>query len=98
VATTVPHCIEQRAPSAAQVEHASTGSETDLLSDIVVLALLGLLQCQREVPVVLRAAEVGELAQTESKHAVDQRIGELEILAGGHERSLSRRDELVPFE
>ena len=39
---------------------------------------------QREVAVVLRSAEVRQLAQAEPEDPVDQRIGELEVLAVGH--------------
>src|SRR5450755_1875801 len=49
-----------------------------------MLAPLGLLEAQGEVAVVLGAAEVRELSQTEPEDAIDQRIGELEILAVSH--------------
>ncbi len=42
---------------------------------------------QREVAVVLGAAEVGQLAQAEAKDPVDQRVGELEVVAGRPWRS-----------
>ena len=49
-----------------------------------MLATLGLLEAQGEIPVVLGAAEVRELSQTEPEDAIDQRIGELEIRAVSH--------------
>ena len=75
---------EQRAPAAAEVEHAPAGPDPDLLGDVLVLAPLRLLERQREVAVVLRAAEVGQLAEAEPEDPVDQRVGELEVLAVGH--------------
>ena len=76
--------IEQRAPAAAEVEHPPARPDPDLLGDVLVLAPLSLLEAQREVAVVLRPAEVGQLSETEPEDAVDQRIGELEVLALGH--------------
>ena len=52
--------------------------------DVLVLAPLRLLEGEGEVAVVLGAAEVGQLAQAEPEDPVDQRVGELEILAVGH--------------
>jgi hypothetical protein len=46
-----------------------------------MLAPLGLLEAQREVTVVLGAAEVREFPQTEPEDAIDQRIRELQIRA-----------------
>src|SRR3954451_6291954 len=83
-AALLPHEVEQRAPAAAEVEYAATGFDADLLRHVLVLAALRLLEGLREVAVVLRAAEVGELAEAEPEDAVDQRVGELEVLALGH--------------
>ena len=80
--------VEQRAPSAAQVEHAPARADPDLLGHVLVLAPLSLLQGQREVAVVLGAAEVGQLPQAEPEDAVDQRVGELEVVAVGHRGQL----------
>ena len=76
--------VEQRSPSAAQVEHAPARCDPELLDDELVLARLRLFEGQREVTVVLGAAEVGHLTEAESEHPVDQRIGELEVVAISH--------------
>ena len=76
--------VEQRAPAAAQVEHAPPGPDPDLLGHVLVLAPLGLLEAEREVAVVLGSAEVGQLSQAEPEDAIDQRVGELEVVAVGH--------------
>ena len=76
--------VEQRAPAAAEVEHAPARSDPDLLGHVLVLAPLGLLEAQREVAVVLGSAEVRELSQAEPEDAIDQRVGELEVVAVGH--------------
>jgi len=47
-------------PSRSQIEYASP-ERMSICGDVVVLAPLGLLQAQREVTVVLGAAEVREL-------------------------------------
>src|SRR6476646_7101302 len=49
-----------------------------------MLTTLGLLEAQGEIAVVLGAAEVRKLSQTEPKDAIDKRIGELEIRAFSH--------------
>jgi len=77
--------VEQRTPPAAEVEHAPAGLEPDLLRHVLVLAPLGLLEGQREVTVVLRSAEVGELAQADPDDLVGQRVAEFEVLALGHD-------------
>ena len=77
--------VQQSAPAAAEVEHPSTGLDADLLGDVVVLAPLRLLEGEREVPVVLRAAEVRQLAQTQTDHTIRQRVGEVEILPLSHD-------------
>src|SRR5262249_18432243 len=76
--------VEHRSPPATQVEDAPARTDPDLLGDEVVLAGLGLLEAEREVPVVLGAAEVGQLSQAESEQSVDQRVGELEVIAVSH--------------
>ena len=76
--------VEHRPPPAPEVEHRPIGPDPDLLGDVGVLAALGLLEGQREVAVELRAAEVGELAEAEPEDPIDQRVGEVEILAIGH--------------
>ena len=65
--------VEQRAPAAAQVEQAPPGSDPDLLGHVLVLAPLGVFEAQREVTVVLGAAEVRELSQAVPEDAIDQR-------------------------
>ena len=65
---------------------------------ILVLAPLRLLEAQREVAVVLGAAEVRELAQAEPEDAIDQRIGELEILAVSHSLNAAGSPFSVPGE
>ena len=77
--------VEQRPPAAAEVEHAAAAVDPDLLGDVLVLAPLRLLERQREVAVVLGAAEVGELAEAEPEDPVDQRVGELEVALRCHE-------------
>jgi Glutamine synthetase, catalytic domain len=47
-----------------------------------VLAPLGLLEAEREVTVVLGSAEVRKLAQAQPEDAIDQRIREIEVVAG----------------
>ena len=78
------HEVEQRAPAAAEVEHPPPGPDPDLLGDVLVLAPLRLLEADREVAVVLRAAEVRELAEAEPEDAVGQRVGEVELRPIGH--------------
>ena len=75
---------QERAPAAAEVEHAAARLDADLLGHVLVLAALGLLEAHREVAVVLRAAEVGQLSEADPEDAVDQRVGEVEVLAVGH--------------
>ena len=76
--------VQQRPPAAAEVEQPPSRSDPDLLRDVVVLAALRLLERQREIAVVLGAAEVGELAQAEPEDPVDRRVGELDVSATGH--------------
>src|ERR671911_2808784 len=83
-AAPTPDEVQERAPPAAQVEHAPARSDPDLLGDVLVLAPLSLLEAQGKVTVVLRSAEVRELSQAEPEDPIDQRIGELEVLAVGH--------------
>ena len=83
-ATSVSDEIQQRPPPAAEIEHPATRSDADLLGHILVLAPLGLLEAQGEITVVLGAAEVRELSQTEPEDAIDQRIGELDIRPVSH--------------
>src|SRR5205823_13842276 len=82
--TPVADVIEEPAPPTPEVEHAPSGLDPDLLSDVLVLAPLGLLEGQGEIPVVLGPAEVGKLAQTESDDSVGQRIAEIDVFALGH--------------
>ena len=76
--------FKQRPPPAAEIEHPATRPDAYLLGHILMLAPLGLLEAQREITVVLGAAEVRELSQTEPEDAIDQRIRELEIRAVSH--------------
>ena len=64
--------------------------EPELLGHVLVLAPLRLIQGQREVAVVLRAAEVSELSQGESDDPVGQRVAEVDVRALGH--GLPRED------
>ena len=89
-ATSVADEVQQRPPPTAEIEHAAARPDPDLLGDILMLAPLGVLEAQGEVAVVLRAAEVGELTQTQPKDPIDQRIGELEI------RPVRHRDRSYP--
>jgi hypothetical protein len=68
-------------PPAAEIEHPAARPDAYLLGHILVLALLGPLEAQGEITVVLGASEVPELSQTEPEDAIDHRIGELEISA-----------------
>ena len=86
-AAPAPDESEQRAPAAAQVQHAPARPDPDLLSHVLVLALLSLLEAEREVTVVLGPAEVGQLTETEPEDPIDQRIREVEVLALGHVRA-----------
>lgn len=76
--------VQQRPPAASEVEHPPIGTDPDLLGDVLVLARLRLLEAQREVAVVLGAAEVRELAHAQAKDAVGQRVGEVDVVAVGH--------------
>ena len=83
-AAPAPDEVEQPAPAAAEVEHAPSRADPDLLGHVLVLAALSLLEAQGKVTVVLRSAEVRKLSETEPEDAIDQRIVELEIRAVGH--------------
>ena len=83
-AAPAPDIVQQRTPPAAQVEHTPPRPDPDLLGHEGVLAPLSLLETQREVAVVLGSAEIRQLTQAEPEDAIDQRIGELEVLALGH--------------
>ena len=86
---------EQRPPAAAEVEDPPSGPDPDPLGDELVLSPLRLLEREREVTVVLGAAEVGQLAEAEPEDPVDQRVGEVEILAAGHGSNLSSGASVV---
>src|SRR5215211_8420899 len=75
---------QQRPPATAEVEHPPAGPDADLLGHVAVLAALSLLEAHGEVTVVLGPAEVRQLPETEPEDAVDQRVGEFEVLASGH--------------
>src|SRR5436305_4425942 len=87
-ATSVADEIQERPPPAAEIEHAAARPDAYLLGHILMLAPLGLLEAQGEITVVLGAAEVRELPETEPEDAIDQRIGELEIRAVSHPESM----------
>ena len=76
--------VEQRPPAAAEVEHPPPGPDPDLLATYSCLRRCASLEAEREVAVVLGAAEVRQLTQAEPEDAVDQRVGELEVVAIGH--------------
>src|SRR5436305_2705699 len=80
----VPDVVEQAAPAATEVEDPSPGGDPDLLSHVLVLAALSLLEGQREVAVVLRPAEIRELAQAQTDDAVGQRVAEIDVLLVSH--------------
>ena len=80
---------QQRPPAAAEVQHPHPWLDPDLLGDVLVLSALSLLEAEREITVVLCAAEVSQLAEAEPKDPVDQRVGELEVGAIGHAASVS---------
>jgi hypothetical protein len=65
------------------------GSDPDLLSHIFVLSPLGVLQADREVAVVLGAAEVCKLTHAQPKDAVGERVGEVDVVAISHTFSAS---------
>jgi hypothetical protein len=90
--TPVADEAQQRPPAAAEIEHPAARPDADLLGDILMLAPLGLLEAQREVTVVLGAAEVREFPQTEPEDAIDQRIRELQIRAVSHVEPGRKRD------
>src|SRR5215212_2584008 len=75
---------QQWPPATAEVEHPPARPDTDLLGHVAVLAALSLLEAHGEVTVVLGPAEVRQLPETEPEDAVDQRVGEFEVLASGH--------------
>ncbi len=79
--------VEQRPPAAAEVQHARASDDPDLLGHVLVLPALSLLQADREVAVVLGAAEVGELPHAQAEHAIGQRVGEVDVAAIGHRNS-----------
>ena len=76
--------VQQRPPPTGEIEHPAARPNPNLLGDVLMLAPLGGLEAQREITVVLRAAEVRELTQTQPKDPIDQRIRELEIRPVGH--------------
>jgi hypothetical protein len=53
-----------------------------------VLSPLRLLEAEREVSVVLGAAEIGQLSEAEPEDPVDQGVGEVEIRAVGDRPTL----------
>jgi hypothetical protein len=55
-----------------------------------VLARLRLLEREREVAVVLRAAEISKLAEAQPEDPVDRGVGELDVGAAGHGRGDGR--------
>src|SRR5207245_1051811 len=75
-ASAIANVVEQSAPATAQVEDPPTRADPKLLGHVVILASLRLFQAQREITVVLGAAEVGQLSQAQPNDAVGQRIGE----------------------
>ena len=78
---------QQRPPPAAEVEHPPAGPDPDLLGHVLVLAPLRLLEAEREIAVVLGAAEVRQLAEAEPEDAVGQRVREVDLRLVGHLRS-----------
>src|SRR5581483_3245778 len=74
----------QRPPATTQVEQASARPDSHLFGDIVVLAALGLLEAEREIPVEHRAAEIRQLTEAEPDDPVGQRVGEVGIPAVRH--------------
>ena len=76
--------VEQGSPAAAEVDHSLARLEPQLLGHVRVLAPLRLLERQREVAVVLGAAEVGHVTETQPDHLVGQRVGEVDVVAVSH--------------
>src|SRR5258707_13013791 len=68
--------------------------DAQLIGDVLVLAPLRRLKAEREVAVVLGAAEVRELPHAEPEHPVCQRVGEVDVLPVGHRCPRSRRAPL----
>src|SRR2546421_12433603 len=76
--------VEQPTPATAEIENSAAGLDPDSLRHVLVLAPLRLLESQREVTVVLRAAEIRQLPQTEANDPVGQRIAEVDVRALAH--------------
>src|SRR5581483_2087740 len=76
--------VQERAPTAAQIEDAPAGLDAQLFRDVLVLSALRLLEGEAEVAVELRAAEVCELAHAEPEDPVRQRVGEVDVAVVGH--------------
>jgi hypothetical protein len=92
VGSAVADEVQQRPPSASEIEDPPAGLDPDLLGDVLVLAALGLLEREREVAVVLRPREVRQLAEAEPEDLVGKRVGELEVAALGDPPTLAARD------
>ena len=56
---------EQRTPAATEVEQPSARPNRELFGHVLVLAQLRLLEAEREVPVELRTAEIGQFTEAE---------------------------------
>lgn len=70
--TARPGVGKQRSPTTAEIQQAAPRSDPDLLGHVVMLAPLRLLETKREVPVKLRAAEIGQLTEAEPDDPVSQ--------------------------
>ena len=80
----VPEVGQHRAPSAAEVEDPAAGRHLNLPGNVFVLAALRLLQREREVAVILGAAEIGKLADAHPEEAIGERVGEIDVGSSGH--------------
>src|SRR3979409_727266 len=80
-----PHEVQQRPPPAPEVEHSPARPDADLLGHVLVLATLSLLEAEREVAAMLRAAEVRKLSEAEPEDTVGERVGEVDVVAVGHQ-------------
>ena len=84
VPAALPGVGKQRTPAATEVEQAAPRPDPDLLGHVLVLAPLRLLEIQREIPVELRAAEIGQLTETEPDDPIGQRVGEVGVPTDRH--------------
>jgi hypothetical protein len=64
--------MEQRPPAAAKIQQPAAGADPNPLGHVLVLSPLRVLQRERKIAVILRAAEIGQLAEAEPEEAINQ--------------------------